>query len=141
MTQVWYNSHMRDNKLTIQINKPIAEVFAFTLDPKNTPRWIDDSSREETNEWPPKPGTIYKNTGKNGVVLTFIMTEIVPNDHFSMKDEDNNYHCIFSFRNLGNNSSEFEWHEWMETGELELPMTQDVLEKLKSVLENRQSSA
>lgn len=125
---------MKDNKLTIQINKPVTEVYAFTLDPKNTPRWIDDSSREETNEWPPKVGTIYKNTGKNGAVLTFIMTEIVPNDHFALVGDDRNYHCKYTFRDLGNNT-ELEYHEWMDSGELEVPMTQDVLEKLKTVLE------
>ena len=127
---------MKDNRIKIQINRPVEDVYAFTLDPKNTPSWINDSAREEASEWPPREGTVYKNTGKNGVVITFIMTEIVPNDHFSMKDEDNNYHCTFSFRDLGNNSSEFEWHEWMESRELEYPMTKEVLEKLKSVLEN-----
>lgn len=64
---------MKDNKLTIMINKPVAEVYAFTLDPKNTPSWIDGSAHEEINEWPPKEGTIYRNTGKNGTVLEFIM--------------------------------------------------------------------
>jgi len=129
---------VKDNKLKIQINKPVAEVFAFTLDPKNTPSWIDDSSREETNEWPPKEGTVYKNTGKNGVVLTFIMTEIVLNDHFALVGDDKNYHCKYTFIDLGNNNTKLEYYEWMETGELEVPFTQDILEKLKTVLENPQ---
>lgn len=129
---------MKDNRINIQINRSVSEVYVFTLDPKNTPSWIDDSAKEETSEWPPKEGTVYKNTGKNGSVLTFIMTEVVPNDYFSMTDEDKNYHCTFSFRDLGNNSSEFEWYEWMESGELEYPMTKEVLEKLKKVLENPQ---
>lgn len=130
---------MKDNRIKIQINRPVSEVYAFTLDPKNTPSWIDGSAKEEASEWPPKVGTVYENTGKNGSILTFIMTELVLNDHFSMKDEVGNYHCIFSFRELENNTSEFEWHEWMENGELENPMTMEVLEKLKSVLEHPQS--
>lgn len=129
---------MRDNKLTIQINKPVEEVFAFTLDPKNTPRWIDDSAKEETSEWPVKPGTIYKNTGKNGVVLTFIMRELVPNDYFELTSDDGKYHCRYTFRDLGNNTTEYEYHEWQDDGELEYVMSREVIEKLKTVLENPQ---
>lgn len=128
---------MKDNKLTIQINKPALQVYAFTLDPKNTPRWIDDSAREETNEWPPKVGTIYKNTGKNGAVLTFIMTEIVPNDYFELTSDDGKYHCRYTFRDLGDSTTEYEYHEWQDDGDLEYVMPREVLEKLKKVLESQ----
>ena len=41
---------MKSNKLTIKIKKPVQEVFLFTTDPKNTPLWVDDCVKEETNE-------------------------------------------------------------------------------------------
>ncbi len=41
---------VKDNRIKIQINRPVSEVYAFTLDPKNTPSWIDDSAHEETSE-------------------------------------------------------------------------------------------
>lgn len=125
---------MKDNKLTIQINKSVAEVFAFTINPKNTPKWID-VLREETSEWPVKAGAVYKNQGKDGKWNTYTMTEFAENDHFIMVGGDNNYRCRYTFRDLGNNSMELEYYEWMESGELEGPFTQDILEKLKTVLE------
>ena len=33
-------SLVKDNRLTIQINKPKSKVFEFTTNPKNTPLWI-----------------------------------------------------------------------------------------------------
>lgn len=52
---------MKHKKLTITIDKPSSEVFEFTADPKNTPKWIDGIIIEETNETLPKLGTIYRN--------------------------------------------------------------------------------
>lgn len=127
---------MKENKLIIQINKPVAEVFAFTINPKNTPKWIEGSASEETSEWPVGVGTVYKNQSKSGEVYTFTMTEFTENDHFLMVGSDNNYHCRYTYRDLGNNSSELEYYEWMDSGDLEAPFTQDIFEKLKSVMES-----
>lgn len=127
---------MKDNRLTVDINRTVSDVFNFTIDPKNTPKWIEASEKEETSEWPVKVGTVYTNTGKSGQAFEFKMTDIVPNKSFELIGSDNNYHCRYTFRDLGDNKTEFEYYEWMEDGELEAPFTQDVLGKLKSVMES-----
>jgi uncharacterized membrane protein len=37
---------MRENKLTIFINKPIKEVFDYSLESNNVPKWITSIKEE-----------------------------------------------------------------------------------------------
>ena len=126
---------MRENKLTIKINRPLQEVWEFTLDAKNTPKWMEDCLKEEASPWPAAPGTVYTHTNKDGAIFKFTMTGISPMDHFDMLGEDNNYHCRYTYKDLGDGTTELEYYEWMEKGELDGPVPQEVLQKLKSVME------
>jgi hypothetical protein len=63
------------------------------------------------------------------------MTKIEPLDHFDMLGENGNYHCRYTYTDLREGKSELEYFEWMDSGELEGPVTQEVLQKLKSVME------
>ena len=69
---------MKENKLTIQIKKPIQEAFAFPLNPANTPLWVDSFVKEETNEWPVKVGTIYRSQNRDGKWSEYVMAGFVP---------------------------------------------------------------
>lgn len=131
---------MKDLKLTIEINKPVEEVFAFTINPKNTPKYVESIIAEETNEWPVKLGTIYRNQRKNGEWSEYEMTEFEPNKMFVMSQKNDNFHVGYIFAPTDNGTAtRLEYHVWKNEGELPDSLTVDVLQgildTLKSVIE------
>jgi hypothetical protein len=123
---------MKDNKLTIVINKPVSEVFEFTTNPA---KWIDGIAVEETNELPPKLGTIYKNKGQSGNWNEYEMTEFEIDRTFTLSRLNGDYHVRYTFKSVDNESCDFEYYEWVDEGELDDTFSQEVLEKLKSLVE------
>lgn len=125
---------MKEEKLIIQIRHSPKDIIAFCLDPKNTPKWIDSIVVEQTSEWPPKVGTIYRNQNTNGVWSEHKVIAL-QDDMFEFMSTTSTYHVRYTFRSINSNTIELEYFEWMEEGELEQPFTPDILQKLKSVLE------
>ena len=52
-----------------------------------------------------------------------------------MQSIEGNYYVKYSFKKLDDNSTEFEYHEWVDDGSLEDPFTTVTLQELKSVIE------
>jgi len=126
---------MKNCKLTISINKPTSEVFQFTLDPNNTPLWVDSIVKEKVNEIPTKVGTIYRNINKDGIWSEYLVTQYEQYRMFEFVASDKNYHVKYTLTPLSDSSCELEYFEWVENGEIEVPFTIQVLEKLKGLLE------
>lgn len=127
---------MKDNKLIVKINKPIHEVFTFTLNPENTPLWIDSIVQEETNEWPTKIGTIYKNKNHKGKWSEYTITEYEEDKFFIFTSSNKNYSVKYTFRPISNDITEVEYYEWVNQRDLEDPFSIEILNKLKSALES-----
>lgn len=126
---------MKSKELVIQINKPVAEVFAFVIKPANTPRWIDFIVKEETNESPPKLGTIYRNQNSSGRWSEYEMTVFAQDKKFTMSNHKAGYHVNYVLKPVGKGRTELTYFEWIDKGELEEPFTIDILEKLKKTVE------
>ena len=127
---------MQENKITIIINKPIEEVFEFTTNPKNTHLWIPSIEEEIAEEYPPKIGTQYKNRGNDSDWDFYKVVEFQKDKIFTLADLEDNYHVKYTYRKISDNETEMEYFEWMELGDLNNPFTDDIIQKLKSVMES-----
>ena len=90
--------------------------------------------KEETSEWPIKVGTIYKLTNDKDELSEVTVAGIKSDEYVEWISSDHNYHCRYSLQAI-DGKTVLEYCEWTDQGEIEEPFTQDVLAKLKFVLE------
>lgn len=128
---------MKNKTLVIKINKPVKDVFEFALNPKNTPKLLDSIVKEEANESLVKKGTVYRNLNTQGEWAEYTMTEFKKNQMFELTKNDNNYHVRYTCKLITENTTELEYYEWVDKGDLDEPFTLEILQKLKTVLESK----
>src|SRR5947209_6068550 len=110
---------MKDNRLTIQINKPVHEVFMFTITPPNTTRWISFITDEKTNEWPIRIGTIYTTQNNKGEWFDLIVNAIKENEMVEWVSKDQNYHVRYAYKSIDKNTTKLMYYEWVDNGNIE----------------------
>ena len=128
---------METNELSIIIDKPINEVFCFTIAPDNTPKWVDRIIREEVDDKPIKIGTIYRNTNDGINWNTYKVIEFEDNKLFTLKSQNSSYGVRYTYKSLGDNKTQLIYSEWDDNGLSNSdPFEQAVLEELKKVIES-----
>lgn len=127
---------MQNNQIIVQVKASADTVFEFTTNPQNTPKWLDQFEYEETNEWPVKVGTKYRNKTTVGKWGGYVVVACEQNKLFEILADDNNYHTRYGYKSLGENETELDYTEWVDRGDIECPFTPAMLEKLKKCVEN-----
>lgn len=127
---------MRENKLTIFINKPVKEVFDYSLESNNVPKWIIQIKEEIPEERPVKLGTQLRNIGVNSKEWNkYEMIEFEPPKTFTLKKLNGDYFVKYTCSEK-DEGTEFEYFEWAENGDLDALMEMSALELLKEQIEN-----
>ena len=126
---------MKENKLTIFINKPVKEVFAYSLESNNVPKWITSIKEEIPSERPVKLGTQLKNIGINSSTWNYYeVIDFEQNKTFTLKRLNGDYFVKYTCTPQ-NNGTEFEYLEWAANGDLDDLMEMSALELLKKLIE------
>jgi len=125
-------------RITVTILKPQQEIFHFLLNPENTPKWVPSIVKEETSQWPPQEGTIYRNQTDDGVWHEYVVTSLDPRYRsFIFRAQDGNYHVRYTLTPVSDTETELEYYEWVIRGALPAPFTKTDLKRLKTIIESR----
>lgn len=127
--------HMKDLRLTVKINKPVGDVFEFTTNPKNTPRWIDSIVKEEADKDPLTLGANLRNWDKQNHMNDYMVTRYEPPLVFQLDALHQDYKVRYTYTAISETETELEYYEWSESGQLHAPFMQEILDKLKAVME------
>lgn len=128
---------MRTNTLSIIIKTSAQQLFEFTLNPNNTPLWIDGIIQEEIDTENPQLGTHYKNQSREGGWNEYEVVEFMQNKTFTFKQVNGNYFVKYDFEKIVGTETKMTYTEWVSEGELDNPFSMQPLEKLKSIIESK----
>ena len=127
---------MKENEISIEINRPVAEVFEFTINPRNIHLWIEDIVESKTNESPVQLGTEYRDIDKDGDWTEYKVVQFKQNKMFELKQKSGLYHLLYKYEAISDSKTKLTFLEWVDDGDLENPFTLLVLKKLKKSIEH-----
>ncbi len=123
---------MNKHTLDSSINAPVARVFAYTIDPANTPKWCEGIVHEEKHTDDVGVGTKYTNE-----LGTLSVTDFEQDRRFELTSEDGSYTVRYEYSSLDDATTKLSYTEWMNDGSgLAHPLEQTSLDKLKDLIES-----
>jgi uncharacterized protein YndB with AHSA1/START domain len=127
---------MKQNILTIIINLPIEAVFDYTTNPDNTHKWLKSLKQEKVDSYPIKIGTIYSNTSDGENWSSYTVTHYEKNKLFEIKENNGTYSVKYIYEVISPEQTKLIYDEWDNENGLSSPLSQDVLEHLKKIMES-----
>ena len=127
---------MKENQLSIEIDKPVGVAFAFAITPPNSKLWIPGVIDEKTSEWPIRPGTIYRLKNADGKWSEVVVKRTKKNKLVEWEISQGTYFCRYDFQIISSTSCRLDYKEWVTEGIIETPFTQEILDRLKRAIEN-----
>lgn len=130
---------MKQNTLSIDIRKPVSVVFAFTIDPNNTPKWIPSILKEQASDTPVKVGTLFSQVVSDSAGGTrsnlLVVTALIENKRLDFHQTNSAYTCSYRFEKIPAGTRLTYFEENGVNGKLESPLKPENLEKLKQLIE------
>lgn len=130
---------MKKNTLIVEINRPLEEVFQFTVNPINTPKWIKSVIEEKTSDQPVKVGTIYSQKTRSNTnqisETAFVITGYIENKQLDFHLVNGKYTCSYIYESVDGGTKLTYSEEAGVDGNLEDPLGISSLETLKQLLE------
>ena len=128
---------MKENRLTIYIDKPVKDVFMYSLESDNVPKWIKSIEKEIPSERPVKIGTRLKNKGFNSNEWNeYEVIDFLPPKTFTLRKLNDDYYVKYTCTENGS-GTDFEYYEWANNKNLDDIMEMNALELLKELIENK----
>lgn len=120
--------------LKIVIKRKKEDVFKYTLDSNNTPKYFTSMLKEVASDIPAKLGTILKNTSDEINWDSYEIIDYEENTSFTLSSKESTYHVKYNFSSVPEGTL-FEYCEWVEEGTISNPTSIETLELLKHNLE------
>jgi hypothetical protein len=126
----------KTNRRSILIQRPIADVFEYVINPENTHLWIDSVKKEAIAEDPVKMGGLYIRTDKQLIVRSYRITKFKENEVIEKQVSSPFIHIIrYTFTSISENETRFGYFEKF-TKDRHIPIKLAPLIRLKELLEH-----
>ena len=128
---------MKQNVLSIEINKPVEVVFEATANPANTSKWVPNILEEKMDAPTTKIGTIYRQRWKGGKETAMIITGYILNKQLDFHSVNGTYRCMYRYEPTQNGTKLTYSEDNGVDEEIDGPFTMEILQKLKRLIEER----